>query len=90
MSSSSDTLLPGQPVSLPRGPSPLLGSGLYIRGDNVRASVVGVPQFNGSVSQTFYIHNAFLYLLTKLQTLFIERHANIGNLFLGTSCYLSH
>lgn len=51
MSSSSDTLLPGQPVSLARGPSSLLGGGLYTREGNVRASVVGNPQFRGSVSK---------------------------------------
>ncbi|KAI0348445.1 hypothetical protein BDW22DRAFT_1350659, partial [Trametopsis cervina] len=45
---SSSTLLPGQPIAIPRGPAPQLGSGTYTRDGQVRASVVGVPQFQGS------------------------------------------
>jgi exosome complex component CSL4 len=45
----SDMLLPGQPVSLPRGPAPNLGSGLYIKDGQVRASLVGIAQYDGPV-----------------------------------------
>ncbi|EIW64425.1 exosome non-catalytic core subunit CSL4 [Trametes versicolor FP-101664 SS1] len=45
---SSDTVLPGQPIPLPRGPVPQLGGGTYIRDGTVRASLVGVPQYSGS------------------------------------------
>ncbi|KIJ68325.1 hypothetical protein HYDPIDRAFT_124691 [Hydnomerulius pinastri MD-312] len=43
----SETLLPGQPVPLPRGPVPNLGGGLYIKDGQVRASLVGVPRYEG-------------------------------------------
>ncbi|KAF9240889.1 hypothetical protein BU15DRAFT_45488 [Melanogaster broomeanus] len=43
----SEVLLPGQPVSLPRGPVPKLGGGLYIKDGQVRASLVGVPRYEG-------------------------------------------
>ncbi|KAJ8596992.1 hypothetical protein M405DRAFT_804619 [Rhizopogon salebrosus TDB-379] len=43
----SDILLPGQPVSLPRGPAPNLGSGLYIKDGQARASLVGIAQYDG-------------------------------------------
>ncbi|KAF7969218.1 hypothetical protein HWV62_27923 [Athelia sp. TMB] len=43
------TLLPGQPLQLPaRGPAPQLGSGVYSRDGQVRASLVGEPSYNGS------------------------------------------
>lgn len=45
----SDIVLPGQPITLPRGPLPLLGSGTYTRDGQVRASLVGVPSITGSV-----------------------------------------
>ena len=48
-SMSSDTVLPGQPIPLPRGPVPQLGGGIYSRDGIVRASLVGVPQYSGSV-----------------------------------------
>ena len=48
-SMSSDTVLPGQPTPLPRGPVPQLGGGIYSRDGIVRASLVGVPQYSGSV-----------------------------------------
>lgn len=43
----SETLLPGQPVPLLRGPAPTLGAGLYAKDGQVRASLVGVPQYKG-------------------------------------------
>ncbi|KAH7883698.1 hypothetical protein F5I97DRAFT_1894885 [Phlebopus sp. FC_14] len=43
----SETLLPGQPVHLTRGPGPVLGRGLYARQGQVRASLVGVPRYEG-------------------------------------------
>lgn len=46
---STSTLLPGQPIPVPRGPAPQLGGGTYQRDGQIRASVVGVPQFQGSV-----------------------------------------
>ncbi|OBZ79089.1 Exosome complex component csl4 [Grifola frondosa] len=45
---SSDIVLPGQPIALPRGPVPQLGGGIYSRDGQVRASLVGVPQHAGS------------------------------------------
>lgn len=49
----SDILLPGQPVSLPRGPAPDLGGGLYLKDGQVRASLVGVAQYDGPVGLFF-------------------------------------
>lgn len=45
----SDLTLPGQLVPLPRGPIPQLGSGIYSRDGQARASLVGVPRYEGSV-----------------------------------------
>ncbi|KAH9837087.1 uncharacterized protein C8Q71DRAFT_756760 [Rhodofomes roseus] len=45
---SSDLVLPGQPIPLPRGPVPQLGSGIYSRDGNIRASLVGIPGYEGS------------------------------------------
>ncbi|KAG0708983.1 hypothetical protein DFH29DRAFT_889996 [Suillus ampliporus] len=42
-----DILLPGQPVPLPRGPAPNLGGGLYLKDGQVRASLIGVAQYEG-------------------------------------------
>lgn len=42
-------LLPGQPIPIPRGPALQLGSGTYSRDNEVRSSILGVPQFEGSV-----------------------------------------
>ncbi|KAF9069162.1 hypothetical protein BDP27DRAFT_1326103 [Rhodocollybia butyracea] len=44
----SDFVLPGQPIPLPRGPVPQLGRGTYEKDSLVRASLVGVPHFEGS------------------------------------------
>ncbi|KAL0579114.1 NADH:ubiquinone oxidoreductase [Marasmius crinis-equi] len=44
----SDTLLPGQPIPIPKGPTPKLGSGTYIKDSQVRASLVGIPSNEGS------------------------------------------
>ncbi|EKM83784.1 hypothetical protein AGABI1DRAFT_110396 [Agaricus bisporus var. burnettii JB137-S8] len=41
-------LLPGQPIPIPRGPALQLGSGTYSRDNEVRSSILGVPQFEGS------------------------------------------
>jgi hypothetical protein len=46
---SSDYLLPGQPVPLPRGPTLELGSGIYTRNGETRASLFGTPLQQGSV-----------------------------------------
>ena len=55
MPSISDTLLlPGQPIPLPpRAPAPQLGPGIYERNGQVRASLLGIPQFDGSVRRLF-------------------------------------
>lgn len=45
----SDSLLPGQPVPLPRGPALQLGSGIYTRNGETRASLFGTPVHQGSV-----------------------------------------
>ncbi|TFK41041.1 hypothetical protein BDQ12DRAFT_678785 [Crucibulum laeve] len=42
-------LLPGQPIHIPaRAPAPQLGPGTYSRDAQIRASVLGVPRFQGS------------------------------------------
>ncbi|EMD42200.1 hypothetical protein CERSUDRAFT_147841 [Gelatoporia subvermispora B] len=46
---SSDLVLPGQPIPIPRGPIPQLGSGVYARDGAVRASLIGTPRFEGPV-----------------------------------------
>ncbi|KAI5897613.1 uncharacterized protein SCHCODRAFT_02609798 [Schizophyllum commune H4-8] len=43
----SEIVLPGQPLVLPRGPVPQLGTGVYARGSDVRASLIGVPRHDG-------------------------------------------
>lgn len=48
-SMASDLVLPGQPIPLPRGPAPKLGSGIYARDAEVKASLVGIPRYEGSV-----------------------------------------
>lgn len=57
MPSISDTLLlPGQPIPLPsRAPAPQLGPGIYERNGQLRASLLGIPHFEGSVSSLFCI-----------------------------------
>jgi exosome complex component CSL4 len=48
----SDVCLPGQPIPLAaaaRGPAPALGPGTYARDGVVRASLVGVPRYDGAV-----------------------------------------
>ncbi len=45
----SDSLVPGQPVPLPRGPALQLGSGIYTRNGETRASLFGAPIHQGSV-----------------------------------------
>ncbi len=45
----SDLVIPGQPIPLPRGPVPCLGRGIYTKDDQVRASLVGSPHYDGSV-----------------------------------------
>ncbi|KAI0271330.1 hypothetical protein BC834DRAFT_858939 [Gloeopeniophorella convolvens] len=45
---SSDYLIPGQPVPLPRGPAFQLGSGVYTKDGQTRASLFGVPLHQGS------------------------------------------
>jgi exosome complex component CSL4 len=47
----SGLMLPGQPVPLPRGPAPQLGDGVYMRDGQLRASLVGVPRYEGSVGR---------------------------------------
>ena len=49
----SDSLLPGQPVPLPRGPTLKLGSGIYTRNGETRASLFGTPLHQGSVRLFF-------------------------------------
>lgn len=63
MASSSDLLLPGQPMALPRGPLPKVGEGLYERSGQIRASVVGVPQRDGPVIESSEIAFSFVDML---------------------------
>ena len=67
MPSISDTLLlPGQPIPLPtRGPAPQLGPGIYERNGQLRASLLGIPHFEGSVSVAFFVLLAKLHLLLR-------------------------
>ncbi|KAJ7631092.1 hypothetical protein FB45DRAFT_917482, partial [Roridomyces roridus] len=47
-------VLPGQPIPIPpHGPIPQLGAGVYSRDNELRASLVGVPQQDGAV-EIFY------------------------------------
>ncbi|OCH95772.1 hypothetical protein OBBRIDRAFT_809622 [Obba rivulosa] len=46
---SSDLVLPGQPIPIPRGPIPQLGTGVYAREGAVRASLTGTPRYEGPV-----------------------------------------
>ncbi|KAJ6575238.1 hypothetical protein B0H19DRAFT_1127817 [Mycena capillaripes] len=47
---SSNFVLPGQPIPVPRGaPVPQLGSGIYARDSELRASLVGIPHQEGPV-----------------------------------------
>ena len=50
----SDCLLPGQPVPLPRGPLPQLGSGIYTKDGQPRASLVGIPRYDASVGFSYF------------------------------------
>ncbi|KAK7694865.1 hypothetical protein QCA50_002053 [Cerrena zonata] len=45
---STDLVLPGQPVPVPRGPTAQLGAGTYSRDGQVRASLLGTPRYQGS------------------------------------------
>lgn len=44
-----DLKLPGQPIQVPHGPAPQLSNGVYSRGGQVRASLVGTPIYQASV-----------------------------------------
>jgi exosome complex component CSL4 len=50
----SDLCLPGQPIPIPRGPVPNVGTGTYAREGQIRASLAGVPRYEGSVGLPFY------------------------------------
>jgi hypothetical protein len=50
----SDCLIPGQPVPLPRGPALQLGSGVYTRNGETRASLLGTPLRQGSVGLFYF------------------------------------
>ncbi|KAJ7225406.1 hypothetical protein GGX14DRAFT_420331 [Mycena pura] len=46
----SNCVLPGQPIPLARGaPAPQIGSGIYARDSELRASLVGIPKQDGPV-----------------------------------------
>ena len=51
----SDTLLPGQPIPIPKGPAPQLSTGTYSRDGQIRASLLGVPRYQGSVGFFFFL-----------------------------------
>lgn len=53
---SSDVVLPGQRIPIPRGPLPNLGAGTYIRDGQVRASIMGIPTHQGPVGFFFLTH----------------------------------
>ena len=48
----SDSLIPGQPIPLPRGPALTLGSGTYTKNGEARASLYGTPLHQGSVGHS--------------------------------------
>ncbi|KAJ7619147.1 hypothetical protein DFH06DRAFT_1235455 [Mycena polygramma] len=56
----SSYVLPGQPIPVARGaPVPQIGSGIYVRDSELRASLVGIPQQEGpllSVSRRVRAH----------------------------------
>ncbi|KAF9651912.1 hypothetical protein BDM02DRAFT_3154057 [Thelephora ganbajun] len=43
-----DLKLPGQPIQIPRGPTPQLSNGVYSRDGQIRASLAGVPVYQAS------------------------------------------
>jgi len=56
MLSSFSTVLPGQPVNLPpRAPVPQIGAGVYERDGQIRATVIGLPQLEGTVRSTLLL-----------------------------------
>jgi hypothetical protein len=64
-----DSLVPGQPVPLPRGPSLQLGGGIYTRNGETRASVFGTPVHQGSVGLfTLYNSSARIIVLPASAT----------------------
>jgi exosome complex RNA-binding protein Rrp4 len=50
-----DFKIPGQPISIPRGPAPQLSAGVYSRDGQIRASLVGVPSYQHAVGVLFFI-----------------------------------
>ncbi|KAG8960822.1 exosome 3'-_5 exonuclease subunit ski4 (Csl4) [Tulasnella sp. 419] len=47
MSALNSILIPGQPLVLPKGPTPKFGSGIYLKDGKARASLIGVPKNEG-------------------------------------------
>ena len=59
------TVLPGQPISLPaRGPAPKLGTGVYERDGQIRASLLGSPHFDGSVRRLFRHYRRISWIIS--------------------------
>ena len=53
MAFANQQLLPGQPLDI-SGPIPKLVEGLYTRDGQVRASVIGYPRSDGTVSKSIW------------------------------------
>ena len=62
----SDCLVPGQPVPLPRGPTLELGSGVYTRNGETRASLLGIPLQQGSVGLSSFSSRGDLNNLSRV------------------------
>lgn len=57
----SEIILPGQPIPLPpKAPAPQLGRGTYLRDTQIRASLLGIPCFQGTVRQVIKIEASLL------------------------------
>lgn len=62
----SNFVLPGQPIPVPRGaPVPQLGSGIYARDSELRASLVGIPHQEGPVRAIFFNFTRLLITQTR-------------------------
>lgn len=84
-------VLPGQPIVLPKGPAPQLGQGTYVRDGQLRASLMGVPKFEGGVCA---LHpDSPLLLTSSVQTIAIPhvrpRAPQQDSIVLGTVVRLS-
>ncbi|KAF7320431.1 Exosome complex component csl4 [Mycena kentingensis (nom. inval.)] len=90
-------LLPGQPVPLPpSAPIPQFGVGIYSKDGQLRASVVGIPQQDGSVSNLKWSNlvsddaaDVVLGTVTRLSPLQVSRSRDASALRLRVQATIS-